>query len=60
MDESWLEESDIKSKEWSEERWTTQVLGASTTEERGGCDRSKTKCRCCKQNTVEMEEGKNL
>jgi hypothetical protein len=43
------------------EHWTMQVLGASTTEERGGCERMnsaksrernrKIECRHCQQNT---------
>jgi hypothetical protein len=48
-------------KQWIYDHWTMQVLGASTTEERGGCDRrntakrreknSNTECRHCQQNT---------
>jgi hypothetical protein len=29
----------VNVKQWIDEHWTMQVLGANTTEERGGCNR---------------------
>jgi hypothetical protein len=58
------------------DHWTMQVLGVSTTEERGGCERMnsakrrernrKTECRHCQQNawkrggTVRLFETNSL